>query len=69
MTWFGKTKYVELDLGGCLELGRKNWDKAHSEEGECVMSLALSTRHIGETCVLMLGGVLQRNMFLDNVAI
>ena len=63
MTWFIKTKYVEPDLGGRLELGRKNWDKAHGKGGERVVSLASSTRHIGERCVPTLGDALQRDIF------
>ena len=67
MTWFVKTKYVAPDLGGRLELGRKNWDKAHGEGGERVVSLASSTRHIGERCVPKLGDALQRDIFLADV--
>ena len=67
MTWFVKTKYVEPDLGGRLELGRKNWDKAHGEGGERVVSLASSTRHIGERCVPTLGNALQCNIFFADV--
>ena len=39
----------------------------HSEEGERVVSLALSTRHIGERCVLTLVGALQLDIFLTNI--
>ena len=58
MTWFVKTYYVKLDLGEHLELGRKDWDMAHGEGGKRVVSLASSTRHIGERCVPTLGGAL-----------
>ena len=66
MTWFVKTYYIELDLGERLELGRKNCDTAHSEGGERVVSLASSTRHIGERWVLMLGGAMERDIFFSD---
>ena len=58
-----KTYYVELDLGERLELGRKDWDTAHGEGGELVVSLASTTRHIGERCVPTIGGALERDIF------
>ena len=42
-----KTYCVELDLGERLELGRKNWDKAHDKGGERVVSLVASATYIG----------------------
>ena len=64
MTWLVKTYCIELDLGERLELGRKDWDTAHGEGGERIVSLASSTRHIGERCVPTLGGALERDIFL-----
>ena len=63
VTWLVKAYYVELDLGEHLELGRKDWDTAHGEGGERVVSLASSIRHIGERCVPTLGGALERDIF------
>ena len=63
MTWFVKIYYVELDLGERLVLGRKNWNTAHGEGGERIVSLASSRRHIRERCVPTLGGVLERDIF------
>ena len=68
MVWFDKIKYIELDLGDCLELGRKNWDTAHGEEGESVVSLALSTRYIGERSVTKLDGAVERDNLLADVS-
>ena len=69
MTWLVKTYYVELDLGERLELGRKDWDTAHGEGGERVVSLASSTKHIGERCVPTLGGALECDIFCADIAI
>ena len=46
------------DLGRRLELRRNNWDKAHGQGRKLIVFLALSTRQIGERCILTLGGVL-----------
>lgn len=67
VTWFIKTKYVELDLGERLKLGRKNWDTVHGEGGECVVSLVSSTTHIGERYVPTLGGALERDIFFADM--
>ena len=69
MTWFDKIKWVEPGLGECLELGRKNWDTAHIERRERVVSLASSTRHRGEIYISMLVGALERHMSFAHVTV